>query len=156
MFRKMIWGKLLAWAQIFLFLLCIGTAFYLLHLTVSPEITSDKDAAEAIYGLKIGAGVVAGFGSICGVAGVALLLRKKWGWWIGLLTTVAVLLLCLFDQWEERQHPDTETWYAIVAFAILMFWFFVPGVRNYLVATNAAKVVEGTDPAPTTENSSHG
>ncbi len=139
MLRRPLVGRLLAMVHLLLLLVCIAISVYLLTETHSQEILKDPDAAEAIRGLRIAALVMAIPSLLFGMAGVALWFRRKWGWWLGLGTSITTLTMFIYDQWDERAHPDAEMWFFTAGFALLTIWFFLPGVRNYLVASTPVK-----------------
>jgi hypothetical protein len=126
-------GKVLSLLEIAMGVCCLSISVYLLYLTRTPEITREAEAADTIRGLYIGAGVVVAPGILFTVGGLAMLCRRKWGWWLGLLVCIATVALCGYSAWDERHHPDFDDLWVLAGFVVATIFFFLPGVRNYLV-----------------------
>jgi hypothetical protein len=136
-FRKPILGKILSILQIAMGVCCLAVSVYLLYLMRTPEILKDQESAEIIRGLQIAAGIVVLPGVFFSVAGGAMLCRCKWGWWLGLLVCMAAVATLAISAWDDRRHPDVEDLWVLAGFVVATIFFFLPGVRNYLVANNA-------------------
>jgi hypothetical protein len=110
----------------------IGLCVYLLWLTHSPEILSDKDAASAIQGLKIGA-LILGIPAALWIPGIyAMWKRRRWGWWLTLITglgTASVFVYSMIDDGWKAVDPEDAS--ANAAFAILPILLLLPKVRRY-------------------------
>lgn len=157
MLRRPIFGKILAVAQIVFSIACFAIAAYLFLSAPGMEktIRETEGAAEAqgvALGLRIAGAEVLVFAAAVAVAGRALLQRKRWGWWCGLAIFALTDVAIAYSIWDERKHPDESMYPALVFSAIATLWFFLPGVRDYLVAAPAA----AQPIADSTENSPHG
>ena len=110
----------------------IGLCVYLLELTHSPEILSDKDAATTIQGLKIGA-LILGIPALLWIPGIyAMWKRKRWGWWLTLITglgTASVFVYSTIDDGWKGLDPEDAS--VTAAFAILPLVLLLPQVRKY-------------------------
>ena len=117
--------------QAVLALIMIGGGVYLLLLMRSPEITSEKDAADTIMGLRIGAAFCLPI-SLMYVASVAgLWKRRLWGWWLGFLLSLAAAIILSYslidDGWRSSDSADIGL---PILFVLLTGLFLVPAVRN--------------------------
>jgi hypothetical protein len=141
--------------HILIALCLIGLSLYLLWLTRSPEILSDKDSAEAIRGLKIGAFVLTlpAAGWLPGI--FAMCKHRIWGWWLTLVTSVGLASAFLYstidDGWHRRLEADDAAITAIcVALPILLL---LPQVRKYYRKPQAdppSAIGQVSEIAPTT------
>jgi hypothetical protein len=114
--------KIVAWLMILLGLIYVGTVPYLLYLTTTPEITQDKDAMEAIDGMRIGALSCAVIAVPTLLAGVKLLQRRKWAYWLviaNLALTVAALAFGTFADFSSIEWD--ALWVLLVFFAVFIF-----------------------------------
>ena len=110
----------------------VGLCLYLLWLTHSPEILSDKDAPSAIQGLKIGA-LILGIPAVLWIPGIyAMWKRKRWGWCLTLITglgTASVFVYSMIDDGWKALDPEDAS--VTAAFAILPLLLLLPRVRKY-------------------------
>lgn len=110
----------------------IAIVCYLLWLTRSPEILKDKDAADAIHGLKLGALAVA-LPVAFWVPGIyGMWKRRLWGWWLTLITGLGIAAILVYsmidDGWTALDSEDATT---TAAFVLLPLLLLLPGVRKY-------------------------
>jgi len=118
--------------MILLGLIYVGTVPYLLYLTTTPEITQDKDAMEAIDGMRIGALSCAVIAVPTLLAGVELLRRRKWAYWLviaNLALTVAALAFGTFADFSSIEWD--ALWVLLVFFAVFIF-ALLPSTRREL------------------------
>src|SRR5512146_292112 len=87
---------------------CLALVVYLLYLTRSPEILGEPDAAGAVHGLKLAAGIITPFALAYLAAGVGVWKARFWGWLLGTMVDVTVSGLLLYDvldggriDWED-------------------------------------------------------
>jgi hypothetical protein len=110
----------------------IAIIFYLLWLTRSPEILEDKDSADAIHGLKIGATVLA-IPVVFWLPGLyGMRKRKLWGWWLTLVTGLGMASVFVYSMIDDGWHSLNAEDAAITAtFAVLPLLLLLPQVRKY-------------------------
>jgi uncharacterized membrane protein (DUF2068 family) len=126
--------------QALLALTMIGGGVYLLLLTRSPEITSEKDAADTVMGLRIAAGFCFPIGLMYVASAAGLWKRRAWGWWLGVLLSIAAAISLGYsvvdDGWRNSDSADIGL---PILFVLLTGLFLVPAVRNeYRRQTNSA------------------
>ena len=107
-------------------LLLVGTAGFVLMQIRTPEIAKDPDA---IRGLMIGASVLVVPAIALLVAAWGLRRRRRWGWWMALLTDVAVLATLVYS-WFSENSIDREEVAIAVLFAALCIALLLPAVRK--------------------------
>lgn len=110
----------------------IGIICYLLWLTRSPEILNDKDAADAIHGLKIGALVLV-IPVVFWAPGIYGMWKHRfWGWWLTLITGLGMASVFVYsmiaDGWNALDAEDAAV---TAAFVILPLLLLLPQVRTY-------------------------
>ena len=117
-------------------LLLAGTAVIVLMQTRKPEIAGEPDA---VTGLILGASVLAV--PAISLLGAAWGLRKRrtWGWWIALLTDVAVLATLVYNGYSENSVDREEVVFAIL-FALLCIALLLPVVRKSCTGERAPVV----------------
>jgi len=119
---------LVAVIQLLFGLLCAGTVGYLLVLTRSKQILADKDAAEAVHGLKIGAAVVAAMAVPVLASAYGLFKRKLWAWIVALLVNVAGAVLMLWGPVLEHERMDRSDITFTAFFLVMVIVLLLPGV----------------------------
>ena len=118
--------------QFFVGFALLAFSIYLLVLTRNREVTSAKDAAEDISGLKIAA-IMFGVPAVVVLVGAFALWKDKlWGWWLALFTNAgltAVLTYGLIDDgWEDI---DPSLILLTLATLLPVVILLVPGVRRF-------------------------
>ena len=76
-----------------------------------------------------------------------MLRRRSWSWWFGLMLCLAAVATLGQDLWGHR-HPEMEDLSVFAAFVLATIFFFLPGVRNYLVLNNAVAIKERSTETP--------
>ena len=110
----------------------IAIILYLLWLTRSPEILRDKDSADAIHGLKIGA-IVLSIPVVIWLPGLdGMRKRQLWGWWLTLVTGLGMASIFVYSMIDDGWHSLNAEDAAITAtFAVLPLLLLLPQVRKY-------------------------
>ena len=120
----------------------------MLWLTRSPEILSEPDAADAIYGLKIGAAVLGVPALILLVAAIGLWRSKRWGWWLTLATDVAILATLVYSMLDENtvEWDEAALTVCFVFFPVLLL---LPKVRKFYWGNSTQRVeFNAAEPKP--------
>src|SRR6266404_9127059 len=104
--------KILSGLMIVLGMLYAMCVPLLLYLTTTPDITQDKDAQQAIHGMRIGAVECAILAAPTLLLGVKLLQRRRWAYWL----VVANLGICVLGLGIGTFEDFSIEWSA--------FWFF--------------------------------
>jgi hypothetical protein len=115
-----------------------GLAVFVLLQTRSPEILSEPDAKDAIYGLEMGSLALGVPALILFAAVYGLWKGKLWGWWLAFLIDVSVdgvLIYSVFeDGWRQAESDDVVL---ALCFASLPILLLLPKVfRFYWKMTN--------------------
>ncbi len=105
---------------------CVGIAVYCLYLTRSPQILKDKDAAETVYGLKIGAAIVGPVAIPYLLVGIGVWKGRLWGWVLGAVLDASVVALLLSDTLSERRIDWDDVEIAVICLAPLLLLLFPP------------------------------
>jgi uncharacterized membrane protein (DUF2068 family) len=130
-----------ALAQLALALLLTGLTMCILFLMLSFGTLKHANTAQAAYGLAIGA-------AMFGIPGVASLFaswglwkRRLWGWWLALLSNVA---LCgLFGLGVVADGPYEIDWTVVALAAIcagLTIFLLLPPVRRACLRNEASQI----------------
>lgn len=118
--------------QFLLGFLWLGITLYLFFISRSPETKQGGDAAAAILGLEIAAGVVAP-GAIFGlIAAYALGKDKVWGWWMSLIINALFVLVLTYSMADDGwDNLDLQ----MVGFTLLsllpVILLLLPSVRQF-------------------------
>jgi hypothetical protein len=125
-------------------LACIAIAVYLLILTRSPEILNDKDAADAVHGLKIGAAVVGPVAIPYILIGIGVWKGRIWGWIVGLILNVLAVAVFIEDSVSERRI-DWDDMSVAAIFVVLLVPLLLPPVWRWCWRRRAATVAPGAN-----------
>ena len=116
--------------HLLLALFLAGTSVYVLLLTRSPETLKEPDAADTIRGLVIGAAAL-GVPALCLVAALWGLWRnQRWGWWLALVTDVAIVVILVYSITGENSSDLTEAVWTL-CFMVCAILLLVPKVRGF-------------------------
>lgn len=108
----------------------IALPIYLLILTRSQSILSGPAPKESIYGLKVGAAVIAVPAVFAIVSTFGLWKKKLWGWWLALLSNAFVLVMLIYSMTDENTL-DWDMFGVTVISAVLPILLLLPLVRNF-------------------------
>lgn len=118
--------------QLLLGLSLVALSIYVLTLTRSPDILKESDAADAVQGLLIGAGVLGGPGLLCLVAVWGLWKRRNWGWWLGVLCDVGMVGVLCYSMVDDGWHNiDWDMGMFNAAFIVSSVCLLLPSVRKF-------------------------
>ena len=125
------WAVAVTAIQAVLALIMIGGGVYLLWLTHSTEIKSEKDAADTIMGLRIGAAFCLPISFVYVISVAGLWKRKFWGWWLGFLLSVAAAITLTYSLMDDGWRSSDVTDIGLpIFFLLLTGLFLIPAVRN--------------------------
>jgi hypothetical protein len=108
----------------------IALPIYLLILTRSQGIVSGPAPKESIYGLKIGAAVMALPALFAIISTFGLWKEKLWGWWLALLSNAFVLMMLIYSMTDENTL-DWDMFGLAVVSAVLPILLLLPVVRKF-------------------------
>ena len=104
----------------------------LLYLTTTPDVTQDKDAAEAVHGMRIGALSCAILAIVTLISGFKLLQRRKWAYWLVILNLgICTAALAAGTVINFRIEWDS-LWVFLVFLSVLIF-ALLPATRRELI-----------------------
>jgi hypothetical protein len=116
-------------------LLALGMAalsVFLLFLTRSPEITQDPDAAETIWGLKVGAAVLSVPALILSYAAFGMWKGRLWGWYLALTVDLVLLLFLVYSTVDDGlPNVDGSDLAVTAAFVTATAGLLLPRVRKF-------------------------
>jgi uncharacterized membrane protein (DUF2068 family) len=122
--------------HLLLTLLLSGTSVYVLSLTRSHETLQETDAAETIHGLVIGAAVL-GVPALLLIGALWGLWRnKRWGWWLALVTDVAIVATLVYSMIGQNSWDLTEPVWTL-CFVVCAILLLLPMVRRFYWAQKA-------------------
>ncbi len=111
---------------------CVALVVYLLYLTRTKEILSDKDAAETVHGLRLAAVIFAPVAVAYLAGGIGLWKGRLWGWLISAVADVLWLGFMLWDAFSEApRYIDWDEVTIAAAFLILLVFVLLPHVRRW-------------------------
>jgi uncharacterized membrane protein (DUF2068 family) len=111
---------------------------FLLWLTRSPEVLKNKDAAQAVYGLKAGA-LAVGLFAVPVIAGaVGLWMRKRWARWVAAIPNVVFVVAMLWDPMFEGERIDSEDAIMIATFVAFTVLLLLPALGRAVRQNTAA------------------
>ena len=103
----------------------------MLYLTTTPEITQDKDAADTIQAIRIGAVSCAVLAVPTLLGGIKLLQRKRWAYWLIIANLgfyvggLAIGSIVAFNEEHE------SLWVLLIFLAVFVF-ALLPATRREL------------------------
>jgi len=113
-------------------LMLVALPVYLLVLTRASQTRSAPDAADEISGLKIGAAVLGGPAIATMVAWVGLWKGKRWGWWLTVLTDVALVGVFVYSLIDEGwKNIDWDMVVLTVIAVAPVIYLLLPRVRKF-------------------------
>src|SRR3954471_24466157 len=113
--------KILAWLMIMLGVIYVVSVPRLMYLTTTPEITQDKDAADTIQAIRIGAISCAVLAVPTLLGGIKLLQRKRWAYWLVIANLgfyVSGLTIGSIIAFREERE---SLWVLLVFLAVFIF-----------------------------------
>ncbi len=111
-------------------LCCLGLPAYLLYLTGTPEVRNDKDAADAIHGLKIAALVLAPIALPFLISFIGLWKGRIWGWIVGVATSAFASVLFIYDTIGDRSR-EWDDIVVVAIFPVLLVLLTLGPVRRW-------------------------
>ena len=138
----------LAALQLVLGLVYMGGAIFLIHLTTTPEITNDKDAADAIQGILIAAAVAAAFGFGTLLSSFGLWLVEKWGRWLAIALNGLAAVFTIYNLLDQSSI-DWDEVAAPVMLLMALIPFLFPAVGRALAKPlNSTKIPDAIIEGP--------
>ncbi len=136
-------------AQSVIAALVIALSVYLLVLTRSAEIRTNKDAPEVIKGLLIAAAVTGGWAMLASIVSVGLWRKWRWGWWLALVFNALTAALILSDSIDGSTGSkfidrvmyflrDFEEWSPAIIFIGIVTVLLLPSVRRFYFGSQLA------------------
>jgi len=117
----------------------LGTGIFLLGLIIWPQVNPGVDAAASIHGLKVASVVLDPFIVLMFVSAFALLAGNRWGWWLALITDIALLAIFIYSMVDDGWRIDWDMAGVTTVSAIVPILLVLPTVRNfYWQSTNPA------------------
>ena len=123
--------KILAWLMIALGAIYAFSVPLLLYLTTTPDVTQDKDAAEAIHGLRIGAISCAVLALPTLISGVKLFKRRRWAYWLA-VANLGMSTVALAAGTVVNFHIDRESFWVFFVFLVVFIFAVLPATRREL------------------------
>ena len=123
--------KIIAWLMIALGVIYTLSVPLLLYLTTTPDVTQDKEAAEAIHGMRVGALSCAMLAVPTLLGGFKLFQRSRWGYWLvvaNLGVCVAGLAAGSIASFREEQ----ESLWVLLVFLVVFIFAVLPATRREL------------------------
>jgi len=118
--------------QSLLALCFVGTCVFLLTLIGAPEVKPGQDAAAAIRGLKVAAGVVGPLALVVAVSAYGLWKSRLWGWWLALFTDMGLLGAFVYGMIDDGWGDIDWDMFAITtAVVVLVVLLLLPVVRRF-------------------------
>ncbi len=112
--------------------LFLGTCIVLLFLMRQPETKQGQNAAEAIFGLKVAAGILAPLALVVCVSAWGLWKRRLWGWWLALLMDAGLLGIFVYSMIDDGLASIDWDMAAVTAAAfVLVVLVLMPPVRRF-------------------------
>jgi uncharacterized membrane protein (DUF2068 family) len=130
-------------------LLLGGFSLFLLLLTRSTDIKQGQDAAEAISGLRIAAGLLGAPALLVLVSVYGLWKEKLWGWWCALFTDVGVTGLCLYSMIDDGlNNIDWDVAAFTIVPLLATFLLLIPVVRDFYWRVDESSLPSSTVQRP--------
>jgi phosphoribosylformylglycinamidine (FGAM) synthase-like enzyme len=111
---------------------CVAIVVFLVWLTRNPEVVKGKDAAQAVYGLKVGALAVGIFTLPVVVGAVGLWMRKRWARWVAALPNILFIGAMLWDPVIDRERPELDDAVITLIFIAMTVLLLLPAVGRAL------------------------
>lgn len=110
----------------------VGIFVFLLTLIRAPEVKQGHDAAAAIRGLKVAAGVIGPLALLVLASDYGLWKKRLWGWWLALFTDMglvgALVYSVIDDGWDNF---DWSIFAVTAASVVLVALLLLPPVRRF-------------------------
>ena len=131
--------------------LLLGTSSFLWLLTLSSEIRHGANAADAVRGLRIAAGVLSLPGILVIIGAFGLWKAKLWGWWTAFIVDFvwsSVLLYSIIDDGWANIDNEVLALFAVSVFSVL--FLVLPSVRKSFWHLSAPGLLAPESPADST------
>ncbi|HXN23476.1 MAG TPA: hypothetical protein VOA41_12115 [Candidatus Dormibacteraeota bacterium] len=113
-------------------LLCLGLVLFLLWLVRAPQTLHGHDPRGAIWGLEIAAGVLLPFALLVLAGAYGMARGKRWGWWLALLTDLAVVLALAYGMVDDGwRNVDVGLAIVTTVSCAPLILLLLPGVREF-------------------------
>jgi hypothetical protein len=130
--RRSGWVTGITILQLILGLSVLAVAGYLLWLIRTPQIRNGDDAANAIYGLKIAAGMLFPPALMYLGGAYGMWKRKLWGWWVSLVINAGCALVFAYSMFDDGiRNIDYELLGFTLAFITSFALLLVGPVRKF-------------------------
>ena len=133
--------------QLLYVLVLLALPVYLLFLTRTSEIRSGPEAAEAVFGLKIAAAILAGPALVAFVGWVGLWKEKLWGWWLTLITDLGLVGAFVYSTVDDGWKNIDWDLVILTGLSVLPVIFsLLPKVRKFYWGGPESSPVRGETP----------
>lgn len=139
--RQRIYFRTLLGAQFLIFLFLLGSGAYLFWLSHTKEMLSEPDAQEAIHGLRLSAAFCAGNSLLWGASFLAILRRRPWGWWLGLVVNFFVSVITVWSLIFDEPRPEPEDYVIPAAFLLVVIIQLLARPTSWKAMDEAATTV---------------
>ena len=140
--RRSVWVTGVVVAHFLCGALFVGICVLLLILTRQPDLKQGQNAAVAIWGLKVAAGILAPLALVVFASAWGLWKKKLWGWWLALLTDAGLLGIFVYSMIDDGlDNIDWDMAALTVAALVLVVLVLAPPVRRFYWA---GATVDGT------------
>jgi|SRR6185369_11392324 hypothetical protein len=123
--------KILGWLMIALGAVYAFSVFLLLYLTTTPDVTQDKDAAEAIHGMRIGAVSCAVLAIPTLISGFKLFQRRRWAYWLA-VANLGISTAALATGTVINFRVEWDSFWVFLVFLALFIFAVLPVTRREL------------------------
>ena len=146
-------STLVTGAILFQLLVALGLlaiSVFLVWLTGTQETLKGPDATEAVAGMKVAAVVVTIPAIILLVAVFGMWNCRLWGWWLALVTGLAMVGMLLYNTIDEGwAYIERDDMIGVAICLIPPVLLLLPGIRNfYRTEWPATRQAEGSEPKP--------
>jgi hypothetical protein len=142
--RRSVWLSGATLTQLLLGVLFSGVSLFLLSLVRSPEIKQGEGAAEAIWGIKIAAGIIGPLAFLVLAGAYGLWKDRLWGWWLACLTDLGLVSVFAYSLIDDGLHNiDWEMVVFTLAPLIPAVLLLLPAVRKFYWEAVTPKCTNG-------------
>ncbi len=109
----------------------------LLYLTTTPDVTQDKDAQQAIHGMRIGAVECAILAAPTLLLGVKLLQRRRWAYWL-VVANLGIFAAALATGTFFEFKIEWGAFCVLLVFLVVLIFALLPATRRELDVKQSA------------------